>query len=128
MTPAKVIEAYVKTRSQISELEKQIAELKAYQAKKEEWLLNKLAEDNAESIKTEHGTVYTTLFESVTVADKDTFLDYVKSNDLYNLMEIRASKAECLHTMGDKENGSRPNPLPPGLNYTAIKKVGIRKG
>lgn len=128
MTADTVIESYVKTRNQISELEKQISELKAFQQKKEEWLLNKLTEDKAESIKTEHGTVYTTIFESVTVGDKDAFLNHVKDNDYYNLLEIRAAKSEILHLMGDRENGSRPHMPPPGVQYTAIKKVGVRKG
>lgn len=127
ITADKIIENYVQRRKQIKELEDQISELKGLQTKCEEWLLNKLTEDNAESIKTEFGTVYTTMFESVTVSDKDAFLNYVRDNH-WECMEVRAAKSEVLHLMGDRENGSRPNMPPPGVQYTAIKKVGVRKG
>ena len=80
-----------------------------------------------DSVKSKHGTVYTTVFESVTVADAESFFEYVKQNDAYHLLEKRASKTEVLHIMGDREDSGRPNPPPPGLNYTAIRKLGVRK-
>ena len=123
-----VLEAYIKTRNEIKELEDKISELKAFQAKKEEWFLAKLDEDNATSFKTKHGTVYTVIKESVTVADQEVFFNWVKENDAWGFIEKRACKAEVLSAMGDREESGRPEPPPPGLNYTAIKSVGVRKG
>jgi hypothetical protein len=123
-----VVEAYVNTRAKIKELEDQISELKAYQAKKEEWLQQQLHETGAENMKTKHGTVYTTVFESCTVADADTFFDWVRENQAWEFLERRVSKAPVLHMMGDREDNGRPLPPPPGVNYTAIKKIGVRKG
>ena len=127
VTTDMVVASYVETRNKIKDLEAQISELKAFQAKKEEWLLTKLDADNETGIKTKHGTVFTTVFESVTVAESEAFFNWVKENDRFDCLEKRAAKAEILHIMGDREDAGRPNPPPPGLNYVAIRKVGIRK-
>lgn len=127
ITTDTVIEAYVNRRNEIKALEDQISELKAYQTKCEEYLLRQLEEAGETSKKTKHGTVYTLVKESVTVADKDTFFNWVRDNDSWHFMEVRSSKAEVLSAMGDREESGRPNPPPPGLNYTAVKAVGIRK-
>ena len=122
-----VVEAYVRTRYMIKELEDKISEMKTFQAKKEEWLLAKLEEDGAKNIATKHGTVYATVFESVTVADAEEFLTWVKENDRFDCLEKRVAKNEVLHIMGDSGDSGRPNSPPPGVNYVAIKKVIIRK-
>lgn len=122
-----VVEAYVRTRYMIKELEDKISEMKTFQAKKEEWLLAKLEEDGAKNIATKHGTVYATVFESVTVADAEEFLTWVKENDRFDCLEKRVAKNEVLHIMGDSGDSGRPNSPPPGVNYVAIRKVIIRK-
>ena len=122
-----VVEAYVRTRYMIKELEDKISEMKTFQAKKEEWLLAKLEEDGAKNIATKHGTVYATVFESVTVADAEEFLTWVKENDRFDCLEKRVAKNEVLHIMGDRGDSGRPNSPPPGVNYVAIRKVNIRK-
>lgn len=122
-----VVESYVATRAKIKELEDQISELKAYQAKKEEWIGQQLQAAGAENMKTEHGTVYSTVFESCTVADADTFFDWVRENQAWEYLERRVAKAPVLHLMGDREENGRPNPPPPGINYTAVRKINVRK-
>ena len=122
-----VVEAYVRTRYMIKELEDKISEMKTFQAKKEEWLLAKLEEDGAKNIATKHGTVYATVFESVTVADAEEFLTWVKENDRFDCLEKRVAKNEVLHIMGDSGDSGRPNSPPPGVTYVAIRKVIIRK-
>lgn len=122
-----VIEAYVKTRDRIDELEAEISRLKKFQAKKDEWLMSQLSALNVDSVKSTHGTVYTSVAESVTVADAEVFFEYVRRNEAWHLLERRASKTEVLNIMGDKENDSRPNSPPPGINYTAVRKVGVRR-
>lgn len=123
-----VVEAYVSTRAKIKELEDQISELKAYQAKKEEWFEQQLKTAGAENMKTKHGTIYSTVFESCTVADADVFFDWVRGNQAWEFLERRVSKNPVLHLMGDREEGGRPNPPPPGVNYVAVRKIGVRKG
>ena len=128
ITTDKVIENYIERRNSIKELEDRISELKALQQKCEQWLLTKLDEDGETSKKTAHGTVYVKVSESVTVADQDMFLNWVKENDAWECIEKRAAKTAILQIMGDREEGGRPNPTPPGLNYVAVRNVGIRKG
>ena len=122
-----VTAAYIKTRNDISELESKISELKVYQARKEEYLLNQLNELGVTSIKSAHGTIYTSIFESVTVGDPETFFNWVKENDAYECLERRAAKTAVLEIMGEREESGRPNPPPPGLSYTSIRKIGVRK-
>ena len=122
-----VTSAYIKTRNAIKELEDKISELKVFQARKEEYMLGLLAEAGATSMKSEHGTVYTLIKESVTVADAETFFTWVKENDRFDCLERRAAKTAVLEIMGEREDSGRPNPPPPGLSFTAIKSVGIRK-
>ena len=123
-----VIGAYVATRAKIKELKEQIAELEALQSRKEEWLNQQMFEAGVDSMKTKHGTVYTTTFESCTVADREVFMDWVVKNEAWSFLENRVAKAEALNYMGDRENGSRPNSPPPGINYVALKKVNVRRG
>ena len=122
-----VIDAYVKTRNDIKALEEKISELKGFQAKKEEYFIQKMTDNGVDSFKSKHGTVYTSIAESVTVADQEIFFNWVRDNEAWSFMEKRASKSEILNYMGDKEDSGRPNPPPPGLSYIAIRKVGVRK-
>ena len=122
-----VTEAYIKTRNEIKELESKISELKELQGKREDWLAQQLQAVGAENLKTHHGTIYTTIFESCTVADSDAFIEWVKDNNKFEFLERRVSQAEVLHMMGDREDGGRPNNPPPGIDYKAIRKIGVRK-
>ena len=122
-----VVQSYVETRAKIKELEDQISELKAFQAKKEEYLNQQMTLMGVENVKTAHGTAYSTVAESVTVADQGAFFDWVQRTGSWECIEKRAAKTAILQIMGDDEGNGRPNPLPPGLNYTAIKKINIRK-
>ena len=128
MTIDQVVEGYIKTRNDIKALEDQISELKSFQAKKEEWLLVQMAYQGAESVRGKHGTVYTTLSESVTVADAEEFFNWVKENEAWYFIEKRAAKSEVLNYMGERSDSGRPDSPPPGLNYVAVKKIGVRKG
>lgn len=127
ITIDKVVEAFVETRDTIkareAELEESLKALKELQAKREDWLLGELNRAGAQNIKTPHGTCYIALKESVTVADWDTALQWVKENDKYEFLEKRISKTAVIELMGDKKE----NPPPPGVNYTAVRTVNIRR-
>ena len=127
ITLDKVVEAYTTTRQEIKELEDQISTLKALQTKREEYLNQQLTELGCDNVKTAHGTAYTTIQESVTVADAERFFTYVRDTGAWELMEKRASKTAVLQMMGEREEGGRPYPPAPGLNYVAIRKVNVRK-
>lgn len=75
-----------------------------------------------QSIRTTHGTPYVQLRESVTVADRDSYLDFVRSEGAWELLESRANKTAALQYKD--EHGE----LPPGLNYRAERVINIKRG
>ena len=119
-----VTTAYVATRDQIAALNKQIDELKGFQAKREEWMLAELQKLGLQNAKTPAGvTVYQTVKESVTMGDWDAALNWVMENEAWEYLTKGFAKTAVLEFMGEKRN----NPPPPGVNFTAVRTVGIRK-
>lgn len=127
ITADDVVAAYTKTRDEIAAKKKQLEEelkpLQALQETRENWLMGEIARTGLKNLPTKHGTAYITRAESVTVADWDAFFGYVLENEKFELLEHRAAKTGCLEIMGDE----RQHPLPPGLNYSAVQKIGVRK-
>ena len=124
LTPDKVVEAYVSSRADIKTLEDQIEKIKEVQRKREEWLLGQLQTQGLQNMKTMHGTVYQTLRESVTVGDWDSLLGWVREGERFEYLNKAVNKTAVLELMGEK----REDVPPPGVNYSAAKIVGIRKG
>ena len=123
ITIDQVTAAYVKSREEIRSLEAQIDKIKEVQGKRETYLLQTLEKDGLQNVKTEHGTVYKSLKESVTVADWDAVLGWVKENEAWEYLTIGVGKKAVLDLMGE----DRSTPPLPGVNYTAVRTVGIRK-
>ncbi len=115
--------AYISTREELALLKKKEEELKSIQAKREEWMLQELQKHKLKSVRTNAGTIFQTLKESVTVGDWDTFKKWVKENDKFEYLNRAVSKTEVLTLMGEE----RDSQAPPGINYTAKRTVGIRK-
>lgn len=77
-------------------------------------------ETGQSSAKTEFGTPYVTLRESYSVADRDTFLSWVRENEAWEMLESRVGKSAV--EAYKEEHGD----LPPGLNYSAERKINVR--
>lgn len=119
-----VSDAYVKTREEISELNKQIDALKALQIKREDFLSAELQRLGLQNIKTPHGvTVFKTVKESVSVADWDAVFCWIQENECYEYLTKGVSKAAVLEYMG----ANRENPPPPGVDFRCTRTVGVRK-
>ena len=140
-----VTKAYVTTREEIRGLKSQIEKLDELQEKRASYLLGQLQKDNLQNVKTNHGTVYTALKESVTVADWDAVVDYViaplkemlecslgvggvdmriiKNQLRLEVLNKAVNKTACLEQMGDDRSQA---PLP-GVNYSAVRVAQIRK-
>ena len=122
-----VMEAYVKTRDLLAEKKKQfnesIAELKDLQTAREKYLLGQLTTQDVESIKAKHGTCFIKWAESVTVADGEVFMSWVKEDwdNRKHFLENRCSKGAVKQDLDDKK------PLPPGINYNKVKTVQVRR-
>lgn len=83
-------------------------------------LLQFFEESGQTSAKTVHGTPYISLRETYSVADREVFLDWVKENEAWELLESRVGKA-AVEAYKD-EHGD----LPPGINYSSERKVNVR--
>jgi hypothetical protein len=105
------------------------------QSEREASLCAILQTNKLKSVKTSFGTVFKDLKESVTVEDKDTFIEFIKETGNFNLATISAAKAVILEKMGeleeDKETGDKHRPngeaIPPGVKYNAFRTVKVRK-
>lgn len=123
ITIDEVTAAYIKTRDEIASINKQIDELKDLQKRREEWMQMYLEANKLKNVKTEAGTVYTLRKESITVGDWDTFYAWVKEHKHEDFLAHSAAKTSILEYMGK----DRSEPIPPGLNYTVVRAVGVRK-
>lgn len=85
------------------------------------WLQNFLEKAGAESIKTSEGTCYTTTRYTASLADPEAFMNYVKANDAFDLLDRKANSTAV------KEYVAEKGTLPPGVNLNSISTVGVRR-
>jgi len=120
-----VVAKYVETRDLIAEktkkLQDEIADLKILQERREAWLIGKLDANGVESMRTVAGTCFIDWKDSATVADWDSFFDWVLACNAYEFLEQRVSKTAVKQRL---DEGETP---PPGVNYTKIKGVKVRR-
>ena len=120
-----LVRAYVTLRDQKAALKAEQAEaLKPYDealAKLEARALAVLSQSGVESMKTSAGTVYSTTFTSATVSDKSAFMDYVTSNEAFDLLDVRANKTAVQDFLAAN------NDVPPGVTVRRELKVGFRR-
>lgn len=116
---------YVQVRDRIKEITErhtqELAPLVETQNLLSAWLTDALSTAGAESIRTKGGTVYTTTRYSASLADPQSFMNYVIENSKWDLLDKRANSTACRDFT--EANGS----LPPGVNLNAIRTVGVRR-
>ena len=74
-----------------------------------------------DSVKTEFGTAYASTRSTASVADKETFMNFIKENEEWSLMEVRAAK------LAIEQYKTANGDLPPGVNYREERVVNIRR-
>lgn len=120
-----VIGAYLTLRSQKEALTNKYNEdvkaLDNRMKKLEAWLHLKMHNDKVNSLSADTGTVYKSTVERATVVDMDAFLDYVKKNDAWHLLERRVSKIGVRNLLDESL------PLPDGVNWYTGTTVHVRK-
>ena len=127
ITAEAVISAFIKTRDEIEAKEKavkaEVAELKALQEKRSMWLIGTMDKIGATSLKGAAGTCFIDWKDSATVADSGAFLDWVHDDwdERKTFLENRVSKTAVKQRL---EDGETP---PPGVNYTKVKDIKIRR-
>ena len=125
VTIESVMAAYRKTRDEeIAKLNEQISKLKEVQGKREEWLAAQLNKDNLDNVKIKGvGLAFFQNTESVTVADKPAFIEWIKEDieNRLDFLETKASKSQVTHMLEEEKV------LPPGVNYSTFRKLMVRK-
>lgn len=119
-----VTRRYLAVRDQKAQLDKAHKEkMKKYDytlERLENKLLQMLEKMGAESVRTKHGTPYRSMKESYTVASRDDYLEYIKSEGAWELLDARVSKRAA------KQYADEHGELPPGVNYRAVQTVNVR--
>jgi chromosome condensin MukBEF complex kleisin-like MukF subunit len=128
----KVVAGYIKLRDKIDELKKdhkaQLKELTDKQDKLAAFLEKRLTEIGVDNVKVDAGTVFRATKDSVTVANKAEFgqfiLDQIEDHglDALYMMTMAASKTAVKDYMADNEDEP-----PPGISYTTKQEIQIRR-
>lgn len=120
------VELYIKMRDKKAqmkaEFDEKIAPLNEKMEKLEAKLLQAFQTLGMDSVKTEFGTAYTTVRTSASVADKDAFMNFVKEQGEWSLLEIRAAKLAV-----EQFREANDNELPPGINIREERVVNVRR-
>lgn len=118
---------YVKLRDKIKEIgdrhKAELAPLNAALLRLNGVLLEHLNTANADSVSVKGvGTVYKTTKKSASIADKDAFGWFVRQNEKFDLIDWKANSAAVEAFV------TNTGTLPPGINFTQVAVVGVRRG
>ena len=118
---AKYVELREKKANLKSEYDMQVAPIEAKMAKIEGKLLEVLDQTGGKSFRTPHGTAYVTVRTTASVADRETFFEFVKQNEEWPLMQVAVVKSAV------EQYKSVNQELPPGINWREERVVNIRR-
>jgi phage host-nuclease inhibitor protein Gam len=126
MKLSEAVTLYIQLRDKKAEMKAEfdasIAPLNDKMEKLEAKLLDVFNKTGMDSVKTENGTAYTAVRTTASIADREAFMDFVKANEEWSLLEARASKT-AVEQFRDSNNGE----LPPGINIRSERVVNIRR-
>lgn len=121
-----IVERYIALRDKKAqfkaEYDAKVEAVEAALGRCEAFILNKLAEMGAESIRTPAGTAYVSTQTSVSAADWEAYLTWVRNNDAWSGIDKRPNKSFI------ESYREQHNDLPPGVNWRAERKVNFRRG
>lgn len=126
MSEAEMIALYLQVRDRRAErkalYQKDDAQDQAIQDKIESLFLERFNKTGTTQIAAKGvGTVYTSERTTASVADKEVFMQFIKDNDEWPLLETRAAKSAVEQYMN--VHGE----LPPGINWRSEVTVNIRR-
>jgi hypothetical protein len=120
-----VIAAYLKLRNKKDAIEaeakERVRELKEKMLKFEAWLKVRADEQGVTSFKTPHGTAFITTTDFANVADWDATLEFIRTNEAYDMLEKRVSKTAVRAYIESTRE------VPAGVNYGTKLEVNVRK-
>lgn len=122
---SKRIGQYVQIRDKLREMEEQHEANKKPLIETQNllttWLTKILDDAGAQSVKTEHGTVYKSVRYTASLEDAKAFMDYVIANNEFDLLDRRAN-ATAVRAHVEEKGG-----LPPGAKLSALETIGVRR-
>lgn len=120
-----IIERYVKLRDKKAQLkaafDTSVADINTALERCEAVIMQQLDAQGVESIRTDFGTAFKSVTASATVADWELTLDFIRQNELWDMLEKRVSKASVEQYKLDN------NDLPPGINYRQAVSLNVRR-
>jgi hypothetical protein len=120
-----VVATYMKLRSQKEAIEAEVKDrvstIKAKMEKLEAWIKEQADVQGVTSFKTKHGTAFLTTTDYANVADWDAVLDFIRTQEAFDMLEKRISK---IAVRGYIEANKA---VPPGVNYGTKLEINIRK-
>jgi len=126
MKLSEAVSLYIQLRDKKAEMKAEfdasIAPLNDKMDKLEAKLLDVFNKTGMDSVKTENGTAYTAVRTTASIADREAFMEFVKANEEWSLLEVRASK-----TAVEQFRDSNNDELPPGVNIRSERVVNIRR-
>ena len=125
MNSQEKIEKYVKLRdykkAADAEFKLSMARVNEAIAKLEAELMEDINESGGNSLSGPNGTAYIKTQTSASVKDREEFLKFVFTTKNLELLDARANKG-IVRELGAKGT------VVPGVTYTEVKQVGIRRG
>jgi hypothetical protein len=117
--------AFIATRDKIEEIEArhkhELANPRRLKELLTERLLNKLQETGQEMARTKYGTVSAATRDTPSCTDPNLFVQYVRDNDAYELLDRRPNATACKEFL--KEHGQ----LPPGVKLNQLRYVNVQR-
>lgn len=120
-----LVEVYLSMRTALDKLADEYSTAKAKilldQEKVEDELFKTLQETNTTSLRTEHGTVFTTKQTSIKIADWQIFFEHLKKKKRWELLKHAASKDAVLAYMEETKQ-----PVP-GIDMSQRLQISVRR-
>lgn len=121
-----IIAKYIDLRDAIdaakAEYEGKVAGLKQAQEGIEAYLMGLANTTGQTSFGCAAGTAFVTTQNGCNVANKEEFMRYIRENEAWPLLNVSANKTNV------KEFLDANNQLPPGVNWTTMKVIQVRRG
>jgi hypothetical protein len=120
-----LLSKYIAVRDKKAQLEAahkaKLAGLNAALEKAENLLLAWFNEHGMDSVGCDTGTAYRTTRTSATVEDRETFFEWVRANEAWHFLESRVAKTQVDEFVTEHQD------LPPGIKYTSMVAVNVRR-
>lgn len=125
MKAEELIQRYVELRDKKAEFKQEYdsktLEINTELEQLENKLLKLFQDVGVDNVKTRFGTAYTSVKSSASVEDKEAFFNFVKGEEEWGFIDIRAAK------LAIEQYKDTHQKLPPGVKWSEIRTVNVRR-